>query len=167
MACLRASTACLGQDKDVVGIRPGHILSVLQQQKATLLNFPPPSIAPPRASLQLLSFGSTQPPAGGGGRGHAANLLKGKWTWMSGGGASSFPPVSIGSWVLFFSNFLPFHLLFLRSPRRSASLSVSSAYFLSGVFILTFTPSSWRLFNGRHGRSLGSIREPAPKPEWE
>lgn len=93
-------------------------------------------------------------PAGGGGRGHARNLLKGKRTWLSGGGESggvrSLQPVSLcfSPSSSFFS--VPFHFLsflflavsisvFIPLPLPPSSLPpLTLSISLSGVFILTF-----------------------------
>lgn len=79
---------------------------------------------------------------GGGGTGHGTNLLKRKWTWMSGGGASSFPLFSLGFSFFFLISFIPSTFCFLAVP-ISVVIPLPHLqflpYFLSRVFILTFT----------------------------
>lgn len=144
------------------------------QHKPTLLNFAPPSISPSGPHYccyrsDLLSLCRTS--AGGGGRGHRTNLLKRKWTWMSGGGASSFPVISF--WSLFFSNFL--HSVYFLLPHSpdlccypSASLSVSSRF--SHIFSPGFSSwpshtSSWCHFNNLQGVGLAWNRKCGLKSE--
>lgn len=141
--------------------------------KPSLLNFPSPSISPagPHYWYRFDLLSRCRTAGGGGGTGHGTNLLKRKWTWMSGGGASSFPVISHG--FCFFSNFLhSIHFLLPRCPEHccypSASLSASSPvsplFSLQG-FHLDLHSSSLCHFNNLQGVGLDWNRKCGLKSE--
>lgn len=115
--------------------------------KPTLLKLPSPSISPagPHYWYRFDLLSRCRTAGGGGGTGHGTNLLKRKWTWMSGGRASSFPVISLG-FCFFLISFIPSTFCFPAVPIAVVIPLLLFQphlhflpYFLSRVFILTFT----------------------------